>query len=554
MIIPKRSILLMMSFFAFLINIGRSGAFAVEPKYINLANQFSIDIKLDGHESAIFASTSPYIRLGDSVRGCRSEFGALSIWRCDLPASDAYGVQPIYLLFSENGPIVSKTMTTVLDKSAVFIVKSTPFTQKGVKILGDYKNIPEEALKQRFKEGEIENLASILIDNNSVGQSILKSNTYSPKSALMYVNDFGAPEVCKSAMTKVDVSNIISAVSNIEPSFESITSATPTKEPAIGNQEFLTEKIFLPNVLGDARNRYFLDALKTPIGNVDPYIKDFLEKSGYRYEPRRDNRTKVYVLDTYDSASNIDTYEHNGIKSHGKIIYEIIKSIGNLDSEEIIGLNVCESKNGDCDIRLIIDGICQAAYEAHFRYRDVLVNLSFTSNLGGSDLFNVIKFAMNRGVTFIVSNGNRDRCKEYRGLQYCNQYPADWSHEFSYLGLDGQIISVGSVEPTDNTLDYNQFSSFDRRMGKYANANLYATIYFPGEYYAAFNENTKIKRSGTSFSAPYVTGVLALWQNLGNGSRQLPCRLGRASPILGIMSLEYPQGSFGYDCGPTNEF
>ena len=132
--------------------------------------------------------------------------------------------------------------------------------------------------------------------------------------------------------------------------------------------------------------------------------------------------------------------------------------------------------------------VCQAIYYAVDNGCKI-INLSSGSPEYSITLENAVEYAYEHGVIFVSSVGNNatGQAEPANEANYLS-YPASFEH----------VIGVGALDTDGNRLDYSHYneSVFVMAPGK----SLYSTHY----------DGTKIARcSGTSYSTPIVTGIIA---------------------------------------------
>lgn len=126
-----------------------------------------------------------------------------------------------------------------------------------------------------------------------------------------------------------------------------------------------------------------------------------------------------------------------------------------------------------------------------------VINLSLGSNSNSAALNTSIANALAKGVLVVASAGNENK----DGMLY----PARNTKSAQFPASSG-LIAVGSV---DSNLKKSVFSNYGTNM----------TLTAPGEnIVTSFPDNRLVKASGTSFSAPAVTGAIALAMSSGTKS------------------------------------
>lgn len=526
-------------------------AFTVSSKYV-MANYDSIYILLNGKEAAVLRGASPFIKIGSIVGKCLQPIGFRQ-WICELPPANSYGRQEISLMLSPIGPAIGTAYVNILEQNSVILALSTPNLLKYQP--GDHYTSNSKELQSSLLIPQSNEIPKSFYDSITGYQNPIASETYIPVAAAMQAKYKAYPDepnnlpkiplACKSAMTYIDVSadllNMLSKASYFDSGF----AVVPTKEPTVGEPSVYEtyDSRVIPIKDGIDLNIRILDSLKiNDISAVKKYLEIHKNEEGFKKRSANFKGVDIYLLDTYDSNTDKDTFNIKGIQGHGEIAANIIRLISPIS--KVNGINVCRASNGSCDERYIIDAICQAAFDSHKHniysqnYRRILVNMSFSSYFSSEMLHEVIRFARKNGVIFIVANGNADVCSMFSEGATCNQYPADWSKDDTDI-TSGEMISVGALAL--NMLpsgEYRELAAFDR--GKKFVSQQLADVYAPGEFYQVLNDKTVISRFGTSFAAPYVTGIIAKWMELTKGPKSLPCDLGSVSETLGIIKAQFP--------------
>ena len=123
----------------------------------------------------------------------------------------------------------------------------------------------------------------------------------------------------------------------------------------------------------------------------------------------------------------------------------------------------------------------QAIIDAVDEFDCDIINLSFGSKRQADDLHDAIKYAVSKGAIVVCSTGN------------------EGTDEMEYPGAYEETIGVGSVNKSKNA------SSFSHR-----NTSIFVTA--PGENTISLKPDSRMFKlgSGTSYSAPYISGLAAL--------------------------------------------
>ena len=114
-----------------------------------------------------------------------------------------------------------------------------------------------------------------------------------------------------------------------------------------------------------------------------------------------------------------------------------------------------------------------------------VINMSLGGSVYSDAVNEAIQYAYNTGCLIVASAGNT------RGTDY--QYPASYDH----------VFSVGSI---DNTLARSDFSTYNDRVDVCAPGEGIVTTF--DDFYKPYSQYVLV--DGTSFSAPYVSGIVAL--------------------------------------------
>ncbi|WP_082689146.1 S8/S53 family peptidase [Deinococcus actinosclerus] len=519
--------------FLFLTN---ANAFGIYPKIVNISEYTDtpfFTIALEGNEIAKLQDSNLWLRLGNKSVECTKD-DRFFRWQCPIPSSSAYGEQEIFIRAGATGADIGSNKVTILDRAGVYLLLSpAKEDDKAGGILNFIDTL--EARKMLYDNGigDFKQILSLMGD--TIYEDIDIIDTYTPNSIYLYKkfhnsdNIFGdLPLECKSNMTKIVAKNLGNwFFQDKTPVIDNNIQAVPTREPWVGDESDINP-LRVPRDEGKKYNKAILNSMNIGFENKKDTM--YIESDPVIEYPL------VFILDTFDSKSNNDTFDFGGARRHGEIIYRMIAEISGLPYNNIIGINTCDTRDGQCDIRKIIDGICQASIYAEMNYK-VYINMSFSSYLGGASLRKIIDFAKFHGVNIIASNGNNDRCNGYTYEQVCHQYPADWSYDQN-SGLGGRLISVGAIQPTYNIGEVRSFAPFDRLFPSIRAKSKPALLYAPGEYFADDDLTYSVRRIGTSFAAPYVTAMLVKWDSLKD--RPYNCELGKISMNLSIILANYP--------------
>lgn len=534
---------------------GFAGAFGADRYIIN--NGGPISISLDGFEAAVLnkPTDNPYIYIGRLSGRCTRVSGFRN-WSCENPNANAIGLQDMILRTSLGGIEISREKVYLLD-SEIAILAMSKLSGGVVKGNSEYKEDDFDKWLQRVTFPSAKFLESLRV--RSGDEDFRSSETYVPstfnkaKEYESYDQYDSFPDICQSGLTYIKV--LTPKISDLlygDIGYTASIGVSPTKEPIVG--EFGSLNGYDNRLVADPAGRELNMAILRSIGLPLNIISDVLEyydsdaiKDGRRVNQIKNyNSTTIFTLDTSDEGG--DTFDFRGLSGHGNIVNEIIKSIDK--NANIIPINVCRNRQGNCDERLIIDALCQAIlYSAKYSdplkplYTKVIVNMSISSNSANKNLRDLINFARRKGIIFVVANGNLDACANYTTDTICHQYPSDWSKE-EYNSSYAPMITVGAIDYLKGNSMSGLLLDFDRKNTE--NTVKVADIYAPGEYYqelAGYSRTQYVRRFGTSFAAPYVTGILSLWLKTFSGPDFLPCEIGKITNSDGIISLHFPDGN-----------
>lgn len=252
---------------------------------------------------------------------------------------------------------------------------------------------------------------------------------------------------------------------------------------------------------------------------------------------------------------------------HGSMIYQLIagRDRGILKSRNSVKvIEVCGSV--DCAADKVIQELCLAAQRAKSGAQ-IVVNVSFSSAFENLLLKRAIEAAVRSGVAVVTGYGNDDHCdnRNLTDVDYCNGYPADFSPDLKRTGQVG-FYSVGAIEPHNNPVetgasgqvmfngkvdrrDFQRGMESKMNQGRFAVFRETATlaepdIYAPGQFwmkpivnYSGRNlHNGMSVYAGTSFSAPLVTAIVAIWKEKCGQGKAWP-QVREISRVISGMNL-----------------
>lgn len=198
-----------------------------------------------------------------------------------------------------------------------------------------------------------------------------------------------------------------------------------------------------------------------------PDIKDNI-KQGYNY-----------LNSTTDISDNI---------GHGTFVAGLIAA--NDNQKGIVGVanetNLIPLKCFDTGKTTTVSVICSAIKDAVDIYDCDIINMSLGLVNYSQKLEEHIKYATDAGVIVVAAVGNKGTDVLY--------YPAAYE----------KVIGVGSINANYNKSDFSQYNSS-------------VDFLAPGEdVWSTSNDGAYMKKSGTSFSAPIVSGLIATMMNVNS--------------------------------------
>jgi subtilisin family serine protease len=223
----------------------------------------------------------------------------------------------------------------------------------------------------------------------------------------------------------------------------------------------------------DQSSAGFLD--QSSAGFLDQSSAGFLDQSSAGFL----DQSSASFLDQ-SSASFLD--QTNPAHGHGTFCAGLIAAVA--PEAMIMPLRVFDD-SGNTDVFTVVRGIRYAVEHG----ADV-INMSFGMTSESSAVKQAIEFALDHGVTVVASAGNNNSSKP--------QFPADFE----------KVMSIAATDLKDKKASFSNFgnSIFVDAPG----VNIISA--YPGGYYAI--------ASGTSFSAPLVSGEAALVRSLRRGDAE----------------------------------
>lgn len=229
----------------------------------------------------------------------------------------------------------------------------------------------------------------------------------------------------------------------------------------------------------------------------------------------KDGVTQIALTELSDGGEQL---------SHGTAVASIISgnhssTPGVAPASEILSIRVTNAA-GSSDSYTLAEAIL-AAVDSGAQ----IINISMGSANSSTVLANAVRYAQNQGAVIVASSGN------------------EGASQLSYPAAYSGVISVGAIEANGEHLDFsNQGESL--------------SLSAPGfEVNAAWGENQRIGFSGTSASAPFVSGSIAaiLSQNPHFTTQQAADLLIRSVSEAGIPGTDSQYGAGTLDVGRALE-
>jgi len=173
-------------------------------------------------------------------------------------------------------------------------------------------------------------------------------------------------------------------------------------------------------------------------------------------------------------------------KGHGTFVSGLIAANPNVMNINGIApkANIIPLKCFDNDYTTRVSTICSAIYDAVDVYKCDIINMSFGLTSYSENLEKAVKYATDNGVIVVAAVGNKGTQTLY--------YPAAFEN----------VIGVGSVDENCQRSTFSQYNDS-------------VFVVAPGENVWSTNaEGTYSQKSGTSFAAPLVTGMITIMMNV----------------------------------------
>jgi subtilisin family serine protease len=278
---------------------------------------------------------------------------------------------------------------------------------------------------------------------------------------------------------------------SVEPNY--LVEATVIPNDPSFNEQWYLSHINMPSAwdLYQGNSDIIVAVLDTGVNYNHPDLRDKMWINSAETENGDDDDFNGYVDDIYgyctsvpkDSMHPFDPMDDNG---HGTMVAGIIAASANnaagiagIDWNcKILPVKVLDASGNGCT-----SSVMEGIYFAINQGADI-INMSFGANNDSVGLSNAIWDAYQAGVTLIAASGNKEN--ENTDIVYPAKYIP--------------VISAGATGRTDQR---SSFSNYGEGLD----------ITAPGEQILSTKLNNNYSSgSGTSFSAPIVTGILSLLQ------------------------------------------
>ena len=223
----------------------------------------------------------------------------------------------------------------------------------------------------------------------------------------------------------------------------------------------------------------------------------------------RHSIVRQIALEIDSETGTADSRDRNG---HGTFVCGIISAKGGVagvngvaPDSKIVSIKATD-ENGITNYNLITQGIYCAVLEGCD-----IINISIGGDNYNKKLHDAIIYAYDRNIPIVCAAGNDGHFLNMNLIDYPAKYK--------------QTIAIGGC---DNTKDLALFSTIGKEIDFVAPSV---------DIYSTYLNNTYKKMSGTSFAAPYVTGIIALYlsvpENKNKSVESLKIALSEASVDLG---------------------
>lgn len=311
------------------------------------------------------------------------------------------------------------------------------------------------------------------------------------------VNFEDIPVACHKPLAEFSIDALQLGFYSVENSVLNDAQPSPTSEPFTGGANDDTYQF--------TDVEYIMKNRKEIISKLDGLMQvNMITNTGKE-------SVDIFSLDTsrIDRVGQVESFmktvEFKGrkynIAAHGSMISDLIKSYGGGGKVNVYQRQVCNSE--DCSLARTAQGICEAILRRMSAGSHVIVNLSMSYVNRSAYMDSLFSGAVNRGVWFVVANGNADRFKNNQisenasGFVGRRQFPAYDSIRYS------KMIGVGGVLLQSNGKIVNFFDNSITAVPYDYEAQIYSPAMYLG------NMPWEIPHLGTSYAVPYVTAALA---------------------------------------------